>query len=378
MHTAKLPDITTVENLKGRYVLLRASFNVPIVDGAVRDSFRIERALTTLQYLVSRGARVILIAHIGRKKIDSLRPVYDALQKHMEIKWCGKTLGENVQKMRDSLTDSEILLLENVRQHEEEKENNDAFAQSLASLADIYINDAFSDSHRKHASIVGIPKHIPSYFGCSFIREYTELSRARVPESPSLFILGGAKFETKLPLVEQYLTVYDNVFVGGALAHDIWRAKGFEIGKSLVSGVDLTEQSIITAPNLLLPIDVTVQLNGNTRIKTPETVTKEETIVDAGPQTVAMLEQYITKAETILWNGTLGKYEDGFDTATKQLARITAEAPGNVLMGGGDTVASIGDLNLEDQFEFVSTAGGAMLYFLEHGSLPAIDAVVTR
>lgn len=376
MREEKIPSITAVKDLAGTYVLLRTSLNVPITHGAVRDDFRIKRALLTIRHLTNHGARVIIVAHIGRKQTETLRPVYDELQKIISVKWCDELLGERAHAMRGSLQDGEALMLENTRSYTEETQNDSVFAQSLAAYADIFVNDAFPDSHREHASIVGIPKYLPSYFGINFCREYEALSRARIPVAPSFFMLGGAKFETKLPLVQQYLSLYDKVFIGGALAHDIWRAKGYEIGTSLVSDTDLDGQAFIEASNLILPADVVVQTSEYTRITTPDDVNERETIVDAGPKTIEMLSHYIETAQTILWNGTLGNYEAGFAEGTKHAAKLIAAAQGYSIIGGGDTVASISALTLDEQFGFVSTAGGAMLSFLEKGSLPAIDAVL--
>lgn len=378
MHEEKLPDITSVREFAGKYVLLRAPLNVPLEEGTVRNQFRITRALDTIQYLVAHGARVIVIAHIGREKTDTLRPVYEVLSQYLSVKWCDELIGARVKSERDALQDGDVLLLENLRSHEGETANDPSFAAALASLADIYVNDAFADSHRAHASLVGIPKLLPSYFGRNFLREYEALREARTPQSPSIFILGGAKFETKLPLVEQFLNTYDHVFIGGALAHDVWRAKGYELGKSLVSDIDLADTELVHAPNLLLPVDVTARAREYTRVTTPEEVKPDEVIVDAGPKTIEMLQSYISAARTVLWNGPLGNYEEGFATTTERLAETIAAVPTHSIVGGGDTVASIESLCLEDRFGFLSTAGGAMLTFLETGTLPAIDAVLEK
>lgn len=374
-NTPQLPAVTDIHDLAGTYVLLRASLNVPIENGVVQNQFRIARALATIEYLVAHGARVIIVAHIGRDETDTLAPVYDVLKESVSLSWCPETIGEDVRTMRDALSDGDVLLLENLRAHPGERKNDPTFAQELADLADIYVNDAFAASHRAHASLVGVPQHLPSYFGCNFIREYQTLADAREPLQPALFILGGAKFETKIPLIPTYLSMYDHVFVGGALAHDIWKTKGYHIGRSLTSDIDLTEASFIDAENLLLPVDVTVQSPSYTRVTTPDEIGEDEMILDAGPQTVEMLASYTASARTILWNGPLGDYEKGFATTTEQLADRIARAPGRSIVGGGDTIASIAERCLENRFGFLSTAGGAMLTFLAEGTLPAIDAV---
>ena len=233
-----------------------------------------------------------MIGHVGRDGA-SLRPVYEAMADLVPLKWCSEVSGRPVTEARADLQDGEVLMLENLRSRNEETANDPAFAAALASLADIYINDAFSDSHRAHASIVGVPHILPSYFGENFIHEYEALLAARTPQSPSLFMLGGAKFETKLPLVTAFLDSYDHVFVGGALAHDIWRARGYEVGISLVSDIDLADDPILHARNLLLPVDVTVQTAGYVRVTAPDGVKADEKIVDAGPMTVELLQSYI-------------------------------------------------------------------------------------
>lgn len=370
-----LPDITSAGDLAGKYVLLRASLNVPVVDGQVTNRFRLTRTVRTVEYLRAHGARTIMIGHIGREPEETLHPVYEALSEMVPLAWCGAITGPEVDRARKELEDGDVLLLENLRQHEGEKANDPAFAKALASLADIYVNDAFAASHRSHASIVGVPKLLPSYAGHTFCAEYEALSAMFEPLAPALLILGGAKFETKLPLVERYLATYDHVFVGGALAHDIWRAQGVEIGTSLISDADLSGSPILSAPNLLLPVDVTVKTDAYMRVTTPDAVKPDEKIMDAGPKTIDMLESYVAAARTILWNGPLGNYQDGFSTATERLAERVAAAPAHSVVGGGDTIASIESLCLEDQFGFLSTAGGAMLSFLETGTLPGIEAM---
>lgn len=373
-----LPEIADATGLEGKYVLVRASLNVPIKDGVVQNMFRLKRTLATVQFLSARGARVIMAGHIGREPNETLRPVAEACAPLVSLAFCDDVVGPRAMRERNALRDGDVMMLENLRSHEGEIANDPGFARELAALADIYVNDSFDASHRAHASMVGVPQHVPSYFGINFVREYEALSEARAPSAPALFMLGGAKFETKLPLVEKYLASYDHVFVGGALAHDIWKAKGYALGKSLVSDIELKGNPIVDAPNLLLPVDVTVKTDAYTRVTTVEDVKPEETIVDAGPETVTLLESYIAAARTILWNGPFGNYEAGFATTTERIAERVASSHARSIVGGGDTVASIESLCLEDRFGFLSTAGGAMLEFLEKGTLPAIDAILER
>jgi phosphoglycerate kinase len=221
---------------------------------------------------------------------------------------------------------------------------------------------------------VGLPKYLPSYAGEQFIAELKGLSQALDPKSPSLAILGGAKFVTKEPLIRALLKKYDQVFVGGALATDFFKAKGYEVGKSLVSEspgvIDLLSNS-----KILLPIDVTVEGSSGAEVKAPSEILKNETIYDGGQKSLALLAPLIEKARTVLWNGPLGNFERGYSQMTEELATIVARAAGVSVVGGGDTIASIEKLGLNSKFEFLSTAGGAMLDFLAHGTLPGIEAL---
>lgn len=363
----RLPSLVDIRDLKGKYVLLRASLNVPIKDGVVVEDFRIKQTLPTINYLQKQGARVIVIGHIGREPDETLLPVFEVLKEKVGAKWDTKP---------EDLQDGEVLLLENIRSDDREITNDDAYAKELAELADIYINDAFSDSHRPHASIIGVPKYLPSYFGLNFIKEYEALQSVIEPEHPALFILGGAKFETKIPLVEKFTNTYDNVFIGGALANDIFKARGFETGRSMVSSINLIGSSILKKPNLSVPVDVVIVNEEGSDTLKPAFVRKGDKILDIGYESLAELAPLIQNAKTILWNGPLGNYEVGFSAGTEALAKMISASDAYSVVGGGDTIASIQHLHLSHHFGFLSTAGGAMLTFLETGTLPAIDAVL--
>lgn len=364
-----LPSIRDVKDLRGKRVLLRASLNVPVENGVVTETFRLEQALPTLDFLKKQGAKVVVIGHIGRGPEESLKPVFEALLAMTDIKWGGSVA---------DLQNGEAMLLENLRQDKREGEGDDGLAKELAALADIYVNDAFSDSHREHSSITGVPKYLPSYFGFSFLREYEALQKVTKPVSPSVFILGGAKFETKMPLVERYAQIYDTVFIGGALANDIFKAKGYEVGTSLVSDVDLSGNAILENPRIMVPTDVVVKNGGNDREVGARGVEGTEAILDIGPLALKELNTKLSGAKTILWNGPLGNFEKGYSLGTETLARAIAKSGAYSVVGGGDTIAAIRSLGLQDHFGFMSTAGGAMLVFLETGTLPSIDAVLER
>lgn len=372
-----MQSIASRTDLKGKRVLVRASLNVPAKKGEVQSTFRLLRALPTIQFLTEQGARVVLVGHIGRDPEDTLKPVCEALVSHVQgLVWTDTRIGDSaIEAEVAALDDGDVLMLDNLRGYKGEKANDTVFAQQLASLAEIYVNDAFPVAHREHASIVGVSALLPSYAGLTFMSEYAALQGAMQPESPSLFILGGAKFETKLPLVEQYAERYDRVLIGGALANDLLKARGFSVGKSVVSDIDLSNASIVHNDRVLLPSDITVWDGETKRVTTPDDVRDDEYIYDAGPQTIQQLREYLATAKTVLWNGPFGYYEEGFDEYTKQCAQEIAASDAHSVVGGGDTVAAIESLGIQDDFGFVSTAGGAMLAFLEQGTLPAIEAL---
>jgi len=372
----EIPSIVDVADLQGKYVLVRAPFNVPVRNGVVINAFRLKQSLPTIELLREKGARVILVSHIGRKEDETLFPVHAALLEYFPVAWSGEIIGEQTRVLRDALQDGEVLLLENLRQDPREVENDEAFARELASLADIFVNDDFAASHRAHASLHAVCSLLPSYAGLSFIEEYTQLSKVMQPEHPCLFILGGAKFETKMPLVEKYLDIYDDIFIGGALANDFFKAKGYEVGDSLVSDMSLEGSVLLTHPKISLPVDVVAVRDGVSRVTTPDAVYANEMILDVGPKTIALLSHKAQGAKTILWNGPMGNYEAGYATQTQLCAEAIAASPAYTVVGGGDTVAAIELLNLSGSYDFLSTAGGAMLTFLEQGTLPALEALM--
>jgi len=367
-----LPDVND------KHVLVRSELNVPIADGRVTDSFRVEMAIPTLEELAARGAKVVVTAHLGRNPEDSLELVHTELRKHLpRARFVADVVGEEARAAVDALQAGDVLLLENVRSSEGEKKNDPEFAKALAGLADYYVNDAFGATHRKHASIVGVPQHIPGFAGLLLERELNELTKGLTPDEPSLFILGGAKFATKEPLLEAALPRYSHIFVGGALANDFLKAEGFGVGKSLVSehGTDKVSE-LLASGKILAPVDVVVETPDGVHTKHADHVGPEDKIVDVGPETVTELGVRIAHAKDILWNGPLGLFEGGYIESTKSIAQLVADAEGHSIVGGGDTVAAIRELELQDQFGFLSTGGGAMLDFLVDGQLPGVDALV--
>lgn len=385
----KLKSIRDVKDLKGKRVLVRVAFNVPIADSKVVDDFRIRKALPTIQFLQKEGAKIILISHIGRKRNETLKPVALHLNQFIKNSFIPQVLGDKVREVIDQMKEGEVVVLEDLRQREEEIKNDESFSRELASLGDLYVNDAFAASHREHASIVGVPKFLPSYAGFQLEREIEHLGGVlENPARPFLFIIGGAKFATKMPLIEKFLEHADFVFVGGALANNFFKTKGYEIGRSLVDKNITVPEEILQSKKLILPINVVVALAPSQKdadwtqkdaeyIKTkdPSKVISDEMIVDVGEESLEELKTKINEAKLVVYNGPLGFYEHGFDAGTKKLLNVLAESDAKTIVGGGDTIAVISKLGLEEKFSFVSTGGGAMLEFLERGTLPGIDAL---
>jgi phosphoglycerate kinase len=371
--------IRDIQSLLGVRVIIRVDFNVPIKNGSVIDDFRIKKVLPSINYLKSKGAKIILISHIeplSGEKV-SLEPVCKHLS-YLGISCNFIKNYRNALSFINGMNNGDIVLLENLRDNEGEKKNDKAFAKELASLGDVYVNDAFSVSHRDHASISAITDFIPSYAGMLFENEVKYLTSAFNPDRPFLFILGGTKFETKLPLIEKFTNIADRVFVGGALANNFLKENGVNIGKSMVSDKVFGLDKLTSTGKIILPIDAVVMSKGRKEIKEINNIGNEDNILDTGPQTLGLLSDEIRKAKYILWNGPLGAYEDGYVEPTLFLARsISSVTKNNIktIVGGGDTLAAIAKLGIEQDFTFVSTGGGAMLDFLSEGSLPGIKAL---
>jgi phosphoglycerate kinase len=336
-------SIKEIKNLKAKKVIVRVDFNVPIEEGKVKDDFRIRFALPTIAFLLKKGAEVILMTHLGENGDQDISLV----KKHFF----------KISKMPKN----KIIFFENLRKFKGEKENDLKFAKELAKMGDIYVNEAFSVSHRKHASVVSLPKYLPGYIGLGFEKEIKNLSRAfENPKHPFLFILGGAKFSTKIPLIKKYLKLADYVFVGGALANSLLKERGHNVGKSLVDENKIKARGVLSNKKLILPDDFVV---------------KNEMIIDMGEKSVQNLSMIIKKSKLVLWNGPLGKYEDGGASATKKILKLLAISKAESIIGGGDTVSLVSKMKMQNKFSFVSTGGGATLEFLAKGTLPGIKAL---
>lgn len=376
-------DIQVFENIP---ILVRAPLNVPIENGKVANEYRLRRVLPTIEYLRSRGARVILISHIGEQGTETLAPVAKRLGELIPgVSFFPECIGERTRSAIRALSPGEVLVLENLRRNKGEQHNDTEFVRELAALADVFVQDSFDTCHRAHASIIGVTKLLPSYAGLLLEEEIRELSSALTPKHPALAVIGGAKFSTKEGVLSALLATYDQVFVGGALADDFLKALGQEVGKSLVSSTpDGGIEKMLSNAKLVLPVDSLVvpgsalgsaDVHAQARIAPAGQVRSDEVILDHGPGTSALLANLAQKSKTILWNGPLGNYENGFIEATDSFARAVASSGAHSVVGGGDTIASIEGLGLLPQFSFVSTGGGAMLDFLATGTLPGIAAL---
>jgi len=396
----KLKTLKEIKNLKGKKVLLRVDFNVPLkkVGGKiiVADDTRIVAAVPTINYLLAAGAKVILISHLGdpggKTKADlSLKPIGAALTKILRMQgvaptdWVGKKALEKIEAMANG----ELILLENLRFHPGEEKNDPKFAEGLASLADIYVNDAFATAHRAHASTAGVTKFLPSYAGFLMEKEINVLGGLLLnPKKPFIAMIGGAKISTKIGVIANLLKKVGQLLLGGALVNNFFKAAGYGIGSSVFEVRELkTAKKLLANKKIVLPVDFVVgDFKGKKAwvIKVPakkaELCKKPYAMLDVGPETIRKYAQIIRKAQTIVWNGPMGyfeipKYSHG-STALGQL--VAARSKGKVfgVVGGGETIAAIEKTGMAGYIDHISTGGGAMLEFLEGKVLPGIKPLI--
>lgn len=372
-----IPTIKDITDLKGKRVVLRLDFNVPMKNGKIMETIRIDRALPTIEYLRKKGARIIILSHLGADASMSLKPIvhYVSQALHINIGFVPDFNAPGAHTVAEGLANGGVVIFENLRSDFREVENDPGFSKHLASFGDIYINDAFAVSHRAHASIVGITKYLPSYIGLLISDEIKNLSLALSPKHPFLFILGGAKFETKLPLLKKFMKVADKIFVGGILANDFFKDKGFEVGTSVIDTYKGKLTPLLKKGNIILPSDVVTKNPKKSFIKKANVVLPDESIVDVGPETISSLVTVLKKTKLVVWNGPLGFYEGGFDKGTIALMQAIAKSKATSIIGGGDTAVVVEKLGIAKKFTFVSTGGGATLEFLANGTLPGIEAV---
>ncbi len=379
-------------DVRGRKVLVRVDFNVPIENGQITDDTRIRAALPTIRYLLDNGAAVILMSHLGRPKGKpdprlSLRPVAEHLSTLLgkPVKFAPEPVGPQAEALTRALKPGEILLLENTRFHRGEKKNDPGFARRLAALAGpngIFVNDAFGSAHRAHASVVGVAQYLPAVAGFLMEKELNFLGKLLThPERPFAAILGGAKISDKIGVIRSLLEKADRLLIGGGMANTFFKAQGYEVGASLVEDDVLdTARELLNAggSKLLLPVDAVIAdrfaADAAKQVVTVDRVPKDWMILDIGPQTVSRFEEALRPAKTIFWNGPMGVFEfPRFAEGTFAIARTLAQMQEAVtVIGGGDSVAAVKQAGVADKITHISTGGGASLEFLEGKELPGV------
>ena len=392
----KIKDV----NVKDMVVFVRADMNVSIKDGKIIDDTRIKATIPTIEYLVNNGTKVVLTSHLGSPKgvvndSLSLKIVLERLKELMpkiKFNFSNDCIGEQTKKDIQNTNFGEVILLENLRFHEGEEANDENFAKELAGLADIYVNDAFSTCHRKHASMVGVPTILPAYAGFTLEKELENLTNlVSNPEKPVMVIVGGSKVSTKLELLRTLVKKYEYVVVGGGMANTFLYAMGKPIGKSLREeelkddALALLEEAKENNCEVILPVDVVVakQVAENQAIKTVlvDNVEDDDIIVDLGEKTITNIKETLTKCKTVIWNGPIGIYEIspfnlGTDNLATYIANLTQNGGIKSVAGGGDILAALNKAEITEDFTYVSTAGGAFLKWLEKGKLPAVEKIM--
>tara|TARA_B100001996_G_scaffold380843_1_gene369089 strand:+ start:206 stop:1387 length:1182 start_codon:yes stop_codon:yes gene_type:complete len=382
--------------LKGKRVLLRVDLNVPMQNGSITETTRIEKILPTIELLIKKEAKIIILSHIGRPKGKivsemSLEPISKKLSEYLNRKvlFNKNEINQNTISEINKMPNCSIMMLENIRFYKEEESNDKEFSKKISTLGDIYINDAFSCSHRSHASIDGITKYLPSYFGLQIIEEISALKKLTSEiKKPITCIIGGSKISTKINVINNLIKIFDNIIIVGGMANTIIQYKGYNIGKSIYENdkenliKEIFEKSKKYNCKIIYPIDIVVSksLDGLAENKELNSVEKDEMILDIGPKTVSSIKETIENSNTVLWNGPAGYFENpNFEKGTKDILEIISNKKNKdrifSVAGGGETVAAINKFKMSNSFDFVSTAGGAFLEFLEGKTLPGIKAI---
>lgn len=378
----------------GKRVLVRVDFNVPMEDGEITDDTRIQAALPTLAYLRERGARIILVTHLGRpdgrpQEALKLDPVADRLGQLLgaPVRKIDTIVGPEAVEAAMALRDGDVLMVENVRFDPREEANDPEFAKALSELGEVYVNDAFGAAHRAHASTVGVARYLPAVSGLLMARELEVLSGALDdPERPFLAIMGGAKVKDKIGVMQNLLDRVDVLAVGGGMSYTFLKAKGYEIGRSLLDAEridfakELMEKAEAKGVRLLLPVDIVVandfRNDAETQIVPADRIPADWEGLDIGPESRALLAQAAAEARTILWNGPMGVFEmPTFAAGTRAVAAALAQSEAFTIVGGGDSAAAVEQAGLADKISHVSTGGGASLEFLEGRALPGVVAL---
>ncbi|MGH1405037.1 MAG: phosphoglycerate kinase [Rhodomicrobiaceae bacterium] len=396
-----LDKLKTIDDadVVGKRVLVRADLNVPMQNGVISDATRIERFLPTVRELTKRGARVVIMTHFGRPggQVDpslSLAPVAEKVAELLpgtKVSFAPDCIGEKAEAVVASLSNGDVAVLENLRFHKGETDNDPAFVSELVALGDLYVSDAFSTSHRAHASTEGIARHLPSFAGPLMMLEVNALKAAlEAPKRPVAAVVGGAKVSTKIQLLTNLVNKVDMVIVGGGMANTFLYAQGVQVGKSLCEPdyIDTVEEILGRAAEsgckIVLPTDVVVSAEfaegAPSDVVDVHSVPEDKMILDAGPQSVAGLVEKLSSCKTLVWNGPLGAFEispfgEGTFALARAAAQATIEGQLTTIAGGGDTVAALNSANVTDDFTYVSTAGGAFLEWLEGRALPGVVAL---
>jgi len=383
-------------DLKGKKVLLRVDINVPMKNGAITETSRIKKIIPTIKLLLEKKAKIIIISHIGRPKGEvvegmSLKPISEKLSflLNKEILFNKNPINEITVSEIDKIPNGSIVMLENIRFHKEEEANDSEFSKKISSLGDIYVNDAFSCSHRSHASVEGITKHISSYYGLQITEEINALKKITSEiEKPISLIIGGSKISTKIKIINNLIKKFNNIIIVGGMANTILKHSGISVGKSICEHEcgplikKIIENSKKYNCEIITPKDVIVSksLDGKGKEKNINEIDEDEMILDIGSKTISSIEEKINSSKTVLWNGPAGYFENpNFQNGTKKILEIISQKTINdkifSVAGGGETVAAINKFEKFDSFTFVSTAGGAFLEYLEGKTLPAIKAL---
>lgn len=382
-------------DLNGKRALVRVDFNVPQDEnGGITDDRRITEALPTIKVLIEKGAKVVLMSHLGRPKGKfnekySLKPIGKRLSELLgaEVKVAPDVVGDTVKEMAAALKPGQVMLLENVRFYEEEEKNDPTFAKKLSELGEIFVNDAFGTAHRAHASTAGVADYLPSVMGLLIKKEMDYLGKALTsPERPFVAVLGGAKVSDKIGVIENLLDKVDTLLIGGGMAFTFYKANGLNIGKSLLEAdkVELASEIMKNAAakgvKLLLPVDVVAakefKADAASRVVMADGMADDELGLDIGPKACAEFSEIIEKAGTVVWNGPMGVFEmPAFAKGTFALAEAMSKSKGITIVGGGDSAAAVEQLGFADKIKHISTGGGASLEFLEGKVLPGIDVL---
>lgn len=380
------------EDIQGKKIIIRVDFNSSFEKGKIKNDFRIKKTLPAINWLTQNKSRVIIITHLEESdgNIPDLNVFFDLFRKNFfeqkfsnNLKFVNDITGEKAQKAAEGLAEGHILLLNNLRLDKREIENDIGFSGELASLGEIYINEAFSVSHKAHSSIVGIPKYLPSFAGFNFKAEVQNLSRIFFPSHPFFVFIGGKKVLTKEKAISKFLEKADFIVLGGLMAAEFLYASGKNIGKTDIDfdALDLIKNKFLNNPKIIVPDKFIVSSFGRTddaKTINISDINNEDIIQDVAPAFFESLEDEIISGKMILWNGPMGLCEKGFDAGTKKLISIFFQSKAEVIAGGGETVDFLNSLELAQKFSFVSTGGGAMLEFLANGTLPGIEALLNN